>query len=80
MEASMKKLGGLLCIAGTVAAIAYPPYSVVGNKGWGFIGGNIVEAFGRGVPVREHIDVQLLLLEILVINIVGVALVLTGRK
>jgi len=76
----LKKLGGLLCIAGTLGAIAYPPYTFVGKNGWGFIGGNIVEAFGRGVPVRDHLDVQLLLLEILVINIVGVAVMLMGRK
>lgn len=76
----MKKLGGLLCIAGSLAAIAFPPYALVGKSGWGFIGGNIVEAFGRGVPVRDHLDTQLLLLEVLVINIMGVALILMGRR
>ncbi|HXH72611.1 MAG TPA: hypothetical protein VNI58_07355 [Mariprofundaceae bacterium] len=76
----MKRFGFLICVAGTIAAIVYPPYSMMGQRGWGFIGGNIVEAFGRGLPVRDHLDIQLLLLELLVINIVGVALMLAGRR
>lgn len=76
----MKSIGMLICLAGTLAAIAYPPYSMMGQSGWAPIWSNIVEAFGRGVPVRDHLDMQLLLLEILVINVIGVALLLAGRR
>ena len=76
----MKSLGLMICLAGTLAAIVYPPYVLMGQSGWAPIWGDIVKAFGHGVPVREHLDMQLLLLEVLVLNVVGVALILAGRR
>jgi hypothetical protein len=70
----LKRLGLLICFAGTVGAILFPPYRVLGELHWKFILSDIVSAFGHGVPVYKHIDVTTLLLEIIAINAMGIAL------
>ena len=78
----MKKLGLLICIAGSMAAIVYPPYKLagLGDSHWGFIVDDIVAAFGQHIRIYDHIDVRTLLMELVVINLIGMALILAGRK
>jgi hypothetical protein len=47
---------------------------VLGEAHWGFILGNIVSAFGHGIPIYKHIDETTLLMEIIAINAAGIAL------
>jgi hypothetical protein len=70
----LKRLGLLICIVGSAIAIIYPPYRVLGQGHWGFILGDIVSAFGHGVPIYKHIDETTLLLELISVNAVGIAL------
>jgi len=70
----MKRLGLMISIAGTAAAILFPPYRVLGQVHWGFILGDIVSAFGHGIPIYKHIDATTLLLEVIAINATGIAL------
>ncbi len=76
----MKALGLMICLMGTTATVAYPPYKLLGHLEWNFIWEDIVAAFGHSVPVKDYVDVQTLLMELLVINLIGVALILVGRK
>jgi len=78
----MKKLGFLVCIVGSVAAILIPPYKLagIGDPRWGFILDDIVAAFGQHIRIYDHLDVQTLLMELIAINLIGVALILVGRK
>ncbi len=76
----MKQLGKIICLAGSVAALLYPPYLFLGSRHWGFVGGAIVAAFGRSVRVYDHLDVPTLLLELILINVVGIALILAGGR
>ncbi len=76
----MKQLGTIICLVGSIAAILYPPYLFLGSREWGFVGGAIVSAFGRSVRVYNHIDVNTLLLELILINVIGTALIFTGGR
>ena len=76
----MKSLGRLIILLGSAAAILYPPYSMLGKTQWGPLWGDIVSAFGHSIPIREHLDMQMLLTELIVILLLGVALLLLGRK
>lgn len=78
----MKLIGKLLSIFGTIAVIAYPPYKVLGDTHWGFIFGNVMdlEMFGKGVPVYEHLDITVLLIEVAAVNSIAIALMLMGKK
>lgn len=70
----MKRLGLIICIVGTAAAILFSPYRVLGQLHWGFIFSDIVAAFGHGIPVYKHIDETTLLLEVIAINAAGIAI------
>ena len=76
----MKQLGKIVCLAGSVAALLYPPYLFLGSRQWGFVAGAIVSAFGRSVRVYNHIDVNTLLLELILINVIGIALIFAGGR
>jgi len=78
----MKKLGFLICIAGSAAAVLIPPYKLagIGDPRWGFILDDIAAAFGQHIRIYDHLDVQTLLMELIAINLIGVALILVGRK
>jgi hypothetical protein len=78
----MKRLGFLICTAGSVAAILIPPYKLagIGDPRWGFIFDDIAAAFGQHIRIYDHLDVQTLLMELIAINLAGVALILVGRK
>ena len=76
----MSKAGIAVSAIGSAIAIAFPPYSVLGQEGWGFILSPIVEAFGRGPMVYEHLDWKLFIIELIAIDAVGIALIVLGRK
>jgi len=79
----MKKIGFLICMAGSLVAVLVPPYKLVAGLGdplWAFILDDIVAGFGQHVRVYDHIDVQTLLLELVVINAIGIALMLYARR
>jgi len=78
----MKGVGVLICLIGSLVAIAYPPYKLagIGDPRWGFILDDIVAAFGQHIRIYDHLDVQILLMELIAINLLGVALILVGRK
>ncbi|MFQ5582211.1 MAG: hypothetical protein ACE5F3_06260 [Mariprofundaceae bacterium] len=68
-------------MAGSITALLVP-YKLAGfgEPRWAFILGDIVAAFGQHVRVYEHIDVQMLLMEIVAINAIGIAMMLFGRR
>jgi len=70
----MKQLGKLICVLGSLAAILYVPYNVLGQTYWNFIWTDVVAAFGKGVPVYEHINYTYLLGELAIINLSGLLL------
>jgi len=78
----MKKLGFLVCIFGSLAAALFPPYRLagLGEPHWAFILDDIVAAFGQHVRVMDHIDVRTLLMELMVVNAIGIAMMLAGRR
>lgn len=76
----MKKLGIIICLAGSIGAILYPPYLFLGSRQWGFVAGAIVSAFGRSVWVYNYIDAPTLLLELILINVIGSVLIFTGGR
>ncbi|MDH5547591.1 MAG: hypothetical protein OEZ43_18590 [Gammaproteobacteria bacterium] len=67
----MKKIGKLLGIAGFALVILFPPYNMLGHVEWGFILSNIVGAFGKGVPVYEHINYVWLVGELAVVALIS---------
>ena len=74
----MKTIGILVCVLGSVAAIAYPPYTLAGGLDgvkWGFIFGDIIAMFGKSFKVYEYLDVKTLLIELAVINALGLSLI-----
>ena len=78
----MKKVGFLVCVLGSITAVLVPPYKLVGigEPRWGFILDDIVAAFGQHVRVYDHLDVQTLLLELLVVNAIGIAMMVAARR
>jgi len=78
----MKYLGFLICMGGSVGAVLVPPYKLagIGEPHWGFIFDDIVAAFGQHIRVFDHIDMQMLLMELLAINAIGIAMMLFARR
>jgi len=78
----MRMLGFLACLFGSLAAFAYPPYRPfnVGKTQWGFILDDIVSGFGKHVTIYDHIAWQMLAIELVAINAVGMVLILLGRR
>jgi hypothetical protein len=78
-EAKLKTIGYLVCILGSLAAIAYPPYALAGGIGgvkWGFINGDIIAMFGKSIKVYEYIDYKTLLIELAIINALGLGIII----
>ena len=67
----MKMIGKLVCLLGSVAAILFPPYNLLGHVEWGFVFDNIVGALGVGIPIYEHINYIWLGGELVVVNLIG---------
>ena len=74
----MQNIGKLVCVVGSIAAILYAPYTMLGSTHWDFLFGDIVSALGVGVPVYKHIDFAWLGGELVVINAAGLALMKLG--
>lgn len=75
-----RQLGLWICLLGSAAAVLFPPYEIIGGVRWGFVLSPIVQAFGRGVYVYEHIAPLPLLVELVLINAAGLALMSSGRR
>ncbi len=78
----MKYIGFLICMLGSAVAVVVPPYKLagLGEPHWGFILDDIVAAFGQHVRVYDHIDMQTLLMELMVVNAIGIAMILFSRR
>ena len=78
----MKQIGKLICIVGSIAAILYPPYKVFGELNWGFLFGKIIKVKGIGsaVNIFDNIDYQTLLIELVIINVIGLVLIYATSK
>jgi len=73
----MKDLGKVICILGNFFAILFPPVKFMGfSGGWQFLFGDA----GMGFNNYQFIDSGLLLVELLVINGIGITLYFIGKK
>ena len=72
----MKTVGYLVCILGSLAAIAYPPYTILDGVKWGFIFGDIIAMFGKSIKVYEYLDFKTLLIELAIINALGLGIII----
>jgi hypothetical protein len=70
----MQKIGKLIIMVGSLAAILYAPYTMLGSTYWGFIFGDIISAGVVGIPVYKHLDFAWLGGELVVINTIGLLL------
>ena len=78
----MKTLGITICIVGTILAILFVPTQLLGtNTGWRFIFGAADAGFGLGkIRYYEFINGTMLMLELILINGIGLALFFIGRR
>lgn len=73
----MRDLGIGICIIGSILAILFVPCKIVGiGTGWHFILGNA----GMGMKNYQIIDSALLLIELLLINGIGIGCYLLAHK
>ncbi len=75
----MKTIGIMVCVLGSIAAIVYPPYTLLDGVKWGFIYGDIIAMFGKSIKVYEYLDYKTLLIELAVINALGVGIVIGSK-
>jgi len=75
----LKTIGMLVCILGSIAAIAYPPYTLLDGVKWGFINGDIIAMFGKSIKVYEYLDYKTLLIELAIINALGLGIVIGSK-
>jgi hypothetical protein len=75
----LKTIGILVCVLGSLAAIAYPPYTIVDGVKWGFIYGDIIAMFGKSIKVYEYLDFKTLLIELAIINALGLGIVIGSK-
>lgn len=75
----MKDLGIGICIIGSIIAILFIPCQFLGiNVGWNFILGDSLG--GPEMKNYQFINTSLLLLELIIINGVGLALIFFGKN
>jgi hypothetical protein len=73
----MQKIGVVICVVGTIGAILHPPLELRGiGVGWGFI----LADQGFGTYSYDFINMGTLLIELLIINGIGLALFFLGRR
>lgn len=73
----MKNLGIAICVIGSFAAILFVPLKFLGiSAGWHFVLGDA----GMGIKNYQLIDSTLLLIELLVINGIGITLYFVGKS
>lgn len=76
-----RKLGLAVCLLGSAAALLYPPYTIIDGVRWGFAFEELVSAFGKTIYVFDQIDQQTLLIELGIINAIGLAIfIFSGRR
>jgi len=76
----LKTIGIMVCVLGSLAAIAYPPYTLLDGVKWGFIYGDIIAMFGKSIKVYEYLDYKTLLIELAVINALGLGIVIGSKS
>lgn len=77
----LKHLGVGICIVGSIIAILFPPCRILGTSaGWHFILECEEYYLGTALCTYHFIDVSALLLELILINVVGLALCFYGKK
>jgi hypothetical protein len=77
MGLKMKRIGLAICLCGSVLAILFIPCKIFGTTfGWHFIFGDA----GFGMKNYQFLEGTVLLLELILINGVGLALLLSGKK
>lgn len=72
--------GQFVCVVGSLLAILFPPYTMLGGVRWGFLLSSIVSAFGKGMYVYKYIDYTVLLAELVLINGLGLALIFLAAR
>jgi len=72
----LKNIGILICVLGSIAAILYPPYTILDGVKWGFIYGDIIAMFGKSIKVYEYLDYKTLLIELAIVNALGLGVVI----
>jgi hypothetical protein len=72
----MKKVGMFICAIGSGLAILFPPISFMGMSSFGFIFGNA----GFGVKNFQLLNPTTLLVELLIINGIGLGLYFAGKR
>lgn len=75
----MKSIGIMVCVLGSIAAIVYPPYTLLDGVKWGFIYGDIIAMFGKSIKVYEYLDYKTLLIELAVINALGLGIMIGSK-
>jgi hypothetical protein len=75
----LKTIGIMVCVLGSIAAIVYPPYTLLDGVKWGFIYGDIIAMFGKSIKVYEYLDYKTLLIELAVVNALGLGIVLGSK-
>jgi len=70
----LKAIGILVCVLGSIAAVLYPPYTLMDGVKWGFIYGDIIALFGKSIKVYEYLDFKTLLVELAVVNALGLGI------
>jgi len=77
---NIKRLGIWICILGSIVAIMFPPCKILGmSAGWHFIF-ECEKFFGTMLCTYHFIDISALLLELILINGIGLALYFYGMK
>jgi hypothetical protein len=77
---SIKKLGIIICVLGSIAAILFPPCSFLGTSmGWHFLFEKIETYYFGTYYYYQFIDKTALLLELILINGIGLAIYYYGK-
>lgn len=73
----MKNLGKWLCILGSIIALLFPPFSYYEGISFRFIFGN---PLGNPLYNFSYVHKGILILELILINGLGLAMVFLGKK
>lgn len=78
----MKQIGKLISIVCSIVAVLFPPYKILGEVNWGFIFDKLVKVKGIGSVgnIFDRIDYQTLIIELVIINAIGLFLIFYKTK
>ncbi len=73
----MKQFGIAFCVIGSIAALLFVPVEIFGvGGGWYFVFGDA----GMGIKNYQLINTSMLLIELLIINGIGIGLFFFGKN